>query len=178
ALAALTLAPAAPAAAATATEESIRVIFASEWTMRESNSRLVCPANEVMIGRSHYGDENGYTTYYCGRIYINDEQVVVTPTGGDATMREPDSFYSTPGDAVIIGRAHRGDENGYTTYYAGALSWQGKTVRLTSRQWTGSVRETRHTSGSVIGRVMTGRSHAGDENGMTNYEYATVTIDG
>ncbi|GAA2916178.1 hypothetical protein GCM10010517_81920 [Streptosporangium fragile] len=176
ALAALTLAPAAPAAAAAG--ESIQIIHTYTETVKEWSSRFACPANEVMIGRSHYGDENGYTTYRCGRIYINGEQVVVTPTGGDARVKESNSFYNTPGDAAIIGRTHFGDENDYTTYYAGELSWQGKTVRLTSRTWTSAYKESNHSSGAGVGQVMTGRSHRGDENGITKYEYATVTIDG
>ncbi|WP_344982384.1 hypothetical protein, partial [Streptosporangium fragile] len=175
ALAALTLAPAAPAAAATG--EVIEVIHTYTETVKESNSSFRCPANEVMIGRAHYGDENGKTTYRCGRVYVNGEQVTVTLTTTSA-VRESRSDYSTPEDMAIIGRAHYGDENSYTTYYAGLMLWQGRIVRLTSRQSTGYVRESNHISIAGANEVMTGRAHVGDENGRTRYEYATVTIDG
>ncbi|WP_344972982.1 hypothetical protein, partial [Streptosporangium fragile] len=165
----------APAAAAAG--ESIQIIHTYTYTMKESNSPFYCPANEVMIGRSHYGDENGNTTYRCGRIYINGELVTVT-LATTGTVRESKSNYSTPEDKAITGRYHVGDEKEDTLYFASALSWQGKTVRLTSRRWTGYVRESNHISIAGANEVMTGRSHYGDENGRTDYEYATVTIDG
>ncbi|MFC5946404.1 hypothetical protein [Micromonospora harpali] len=173
ALAALTLAPAAPAAAATG--ELIEVIHTYTETVKESNSSFMCPANEVMIGRAHYGDENGKTTYRCGRIYVNGEQASVE-LATTKTLRERDSYYAIAGDAAIIGRKHIGDENGYTTYYVGRMFWQGRTVRLATWQWDEYLIESNHSSRAGANRVMTGREHVGDENGLTRYEYSTLQL--
>jgi len=41
------------------------------WTddIKESNSSYTCPANTVMTGRGHRGDENGWTQYQCATLY-------------------------------------------------------------------------------------------------------------
>ncbi|MEG3135592.1 hypothetical protein SC206_18705 [Rouxiella sp. T17] len=41
-----------------------------KWSenLQENHSSFECPANTVMIGREHSGDENGNTKYYCGQV--------------------------------------------------------------------------------------------------------------
>ncbi|MBB5781789.1 hypothetical protein [Nonomuraea jabiensis] len=173
AAAALTLVPAAPAAAAV----TIEVRTTSTATVRESDSDFICPANEVLTGRAHYGDENGYTTYWCSRIFINDVQVsVVRIDIFGAHLQEP-SFYTTPENYGLRGRRHDGDEHGWTEYYPAALFWQGKVVKLVDRRWSGQMKENDHSSRAWPNEIMTGRWHAGDENGDTTYQYARVSID-
>ncbi|WP_344925343.1 hypothetical protein, partial [Streptosporangium carneum] len=145
-----------------------------EW----AGIQFTCPANQVLTGRSHYGDENAITTYHCSWIYINDQQVQVSLGDWDAGQKESSSRFTAPADHVLAGRWHTGDENGRTKYRVATLHWQGKQVRLTSPGWSGGLKESRHSWDAGSGQVMTGRSHSGDENGTTKYQYATVTVDG
>ncbi|MBB5776513.1 hypothetical protein [Nonomuraea jabiensis] len=176
ALAALCLAAlvVAPADAALATTIEIRP--GHTGTVKESYSSFECPVNEVMTGREHRGDENGDTTYWCGRIYIDNEQATTVRSPLWARMPESNSFYTTNGNAAINSRDHWGDENGDTTYGTVILFWQGKPLRLVNRRWTTKEPESNHSSSGGALEVMTGRRHAGDENGYTAYEYATVTL--
>lgn len=173
ALAALTLAPATPASAA-----SIQVIRGYVATVREPGSDFHCPENEVMIGRKHSGDENGYTTYFCGQIYVNGQRAEVSEPPYKVRVEESHSHYYTPDGHAVVGRMHYGDENGTTWYYSAPISWQGKPVRLVNRRWTGDMKESDHGSIAGPNEVMTGRDHYGDENGRTRYQYATVVVDG
>ncbi|MEV4013110.1 hypothetical protein AB0J35_21630 [Nonomuraea angiospora] len=168
-------------AVASASAAVVEVRLTTTSTMRESDSLFVCPSNQVMIGREHHGDENGYTTYRCGRIFINGEQVTVLslyPYSAGAPKYEPDSFFTTDEDKAIVGRKHIGDETAFTTYYAGTMFWKGQVVKVGSRRWTDLMYENDHSSRAEAAEIMTGRWHGGDENGMTTYEYGTVTVDG
>ncbi|MBO4269474.1 hypothetical protein [Microbispora triticiradicis] len=166
---------AAPASAAV----TIKVEQISSQTVREWwGVQVTCPPNQVLTGRSHYGDENAYTTYYCSRILINGEQVEVHTGDWTSPQRESRSDYSAPNDQVIVGRWHEGDENGYTRYRSAALYWQGRQVRLIDGDVSGQYTESSHTWQAKAGRVMTGRTHYGDENGKTTYRSATVYFEG
>ncbi|WP_271221429.1 hypothetical protein [Streptosporangium carneum] len=179
AAAALTGLAAAPAAAESTAAVTIRVEYAYSQNVWEGmNVQFNCPTNQVLTGRSHSGDENGKTTYYCSAIYINDQQVQVSPGDWDTGQRENKSIFVAPANQVLTGRWHTGDENGYTKYRTAALYWQGKQVRLTSSRWTGTYKESHHYWEAAPGQVMTGRSHSGDENGNTTYRYSTVTFEG
>lgn len=177
ALAALTAAPASAAPAA-ATAVTVKIELKHTSTFKESGGvYFTCPTNEVLTGRSHSGDENGYTTYYCSSIIINDQpiQSVVLGLWSDR-QKESSSFYPAPNDQALVGRWHSGDENGYTKYLAGMFFWQGKQVRFSSPNWSGALKESGHSWRAGAGQVMVGRQHSGDENGYTRYQYATVTI--
>ncbi|GLX93051.1 hypothetical protein [Herbidospora sp. NBRC 101105] len=175
AVAAATLASAAPAAAETYT---IRVLGGDIGTVKESNSTFFCPEHQMLIGRAHTGDENGTTTYYCGQIYVNDVRVEVLPERYWVRVNEPNSVYTVPDGYALTGRYHYGDEKGYTVYYAQMMRWQGKAMRIVGRHWTADMKESKHVSLSPTGEIMTGRYHYGDENGRTAYEYAKVAVDG
>ncbi|KAB8186589.1 hypothetical protein [Microbispora catharanthi] len=174
AVAALSVVPAAPANAAV----TVKIYQGYGAYLTESDHAFQCPTNEVLIGREHYGDENGITGYTCGRVYIDGEQITVMKFPLGDAMKESDSFFSAPENNAIVGRRHKGDENGTTTYYYGTLFWKGRVVRLTSRGWTIPLVESHHASMAGAVEVMTGRRHSGDENGDTAYEYGTVTLDG
>ncbi|WP_214416068.1 hypothetical protein [Sphaerisporangium fuscum] len=178
ALAALATAPAvamAPAAMAA----TVKIQLATTSTVKEaSGARFTCPGDQVLTGRSHSGDENGYTTYYCSKILIDDVPVQVTTGSWSPSQRESASLYETAADQALVGRWHSGDENGSTQYLPGSLSWQGRPVHLITRLWTSTMKESSHSSRAGSFQVMTGRWHSGDENGSTQYQYAYVTIDG
>ncbi|MDR8413294.1 hypothetical protein MTP10_31750 [Nonomuraea sp. 3-1Str] len=165
---------ASPAAAAV----TIKVESISSQTVWEAGAQFTCPPNQVLTGRSHYGDEGKPTTYYCSRILVNGEQAEVHTGGWSSPQRENRSSYTAPVDQVVVGRWHTGDENGMTQYLSAALYWQGRQVRLTDPLWTGEYKESSHIWQASAGKVMVGRSHSGDENGRTKYQYATVSFDG
>ncbi|MBB2914397.1 hypothetical protein FHS43_005709 [Streptosporangium becharense] len=175
ALATLTVAP---AAASATTVNTVEVQLQTTSTVKESSGAwFTCPANQVMTGRKHSGDENGYTTYSCSRILINGVQADVEARSWVSAGRESSSLFETNENEIIIGRQHKGDEDGYTNYRIGALFWQGKQLRVTSRIWTSNMKESNHSASVSPYHVMTGRSHSGDENGYTKYQYAAVTLD-
>ncbi|MEV4398727.1 hypothetical protein [Nonomuraea sp. NPDC049607] len=168
---ALTLAPAAPAAA----KPSVQIVEGYSATIRENDSKFFCPAGEVFIGRSHNGDENGWTTYWCGRIWIGTEQVAVSTAHHQEVATETYSWFEGPESNALVGREHDGDENGVTSAYFALLTWQGRPVTLVNKRWSQTYKESRHESKANPGEIMTGRRHFGDENGDTVYQYATVS---
>ncbi|RSN11519.1 hypothetical protein DMB42_13090 [Nonomuraea sp. WAC 01424] len=79
-----------------------------------------------MIGRGHRGDENGDTTFTCGRIYIDNVQVTVVKLDIWGTVTDENRHeYQTPANQVITGIRHDGDENGWTQYEYGWISYTG-----------------------------------------------------
>ncbi|SEH01332.1 hypothetical protein SAMN05444920_12036 [Nonomuraea solani] len=166
---------ASPASAAV-TIKMERVYTETVW--ESMGIQFTCPPNQVLTGRSHYGDERAKTTYHCSRILINDEQVQVHSGDWTSPQRESRSDYSAPDHQVIVGRWHQDDENGDTRYRTGALYWQGRQVLLANGDTTGEYKESSHSWLAGYGKVMTGRTHHGDENGKTWYRFATVTFEG
>ncbi|WP_066371132.1 hypothetical protein [Herbidospora mongoliensis] len=169
---AFTLIPSVAEAAA----PNVEIVPGHTSTLGEKNSRFFCPANEVITGRAHQKDENGPTTYWCGKIVIDGEQVSVSTYHYVDAQTEPFSWFEAPEANAMVGREHRGDENGVTTTYFALLTWRGQPVKLVNRRWTGALRESRHESRASGDEIMTGRRHHDDENGDSFYQYATVTF--
>ncbi|GGQ27228.1 hypothetical protein [Streptosporangium pseudovulgare] len=179
ALTALTVLPAVPAAAAATAEVTIRVERSYTETVQEWRGiPFTCPTNQVLTGRMHTGDENGPTTYYCSWILVNGEQAQVLLGDWNTGQKEKQSNFVAPPDQAIAGRWHTGDENGITKYRTAAIYWQGRQLRLTSPVTSSCAKESNCYSEAGAGRVMTGRSHTGDENGSTSYRYSLVTLEG
>ncbi|MFF8618895.1 hypothetical protein [Streptomyces sp. NPDC015350] len=164
---------------ATAVEAAdVVIIDGYNRTVKESTGTPVeCPEYQVMLGRSHSGDENGNTTYYCGFILINDELVKVDGAAWTGSQRESDSLFTAPADQAMVGRVHSGDENGSTQHANAKMTWEGREVKLTSYRWTEGMRESTSYSKAGPGEIMVGRQHRGDENGTTSYQYAKVTLE-
>ncbi|MFF0146241.1 hypothetical protein ATK36_1309 [Amycolatopsis sulphurea] len=166
---------AAVAVAAPSTTAEIIIIDGYTQTVKESSGTpVLCPTNQVLLGRSHSGDENGNTTYYCGLILIDGQQVRVGAPTWSASQRESNSFFAAPGDQVLVGRQHSGDENGSTRYATATMSAWGRTVELTSYRWSPDQKESSSYSKAGDYEVMVGRQHSGDENGQTRYQYARI----
>lgn len=160
---------------ANASTAEIIIIDGYTQTVKESSGTpVLCPTNQVLLGRSHSGDENGNTTYYCGLILIDGQQVRVGPPTWSASQRESNSFFSAPKDHVLVGRQHTGDENGSTKYATATMTAGGRTVELTSYRWTHGQKESHSHSKAGAYEVMVGRQHSGDENGSTHYQYARI----
>ncbi|WP_433355983.1 hypothetical protein ACQP25_18535 [Microtetraspora malaysiensis] len=131
ALATLTAAPAAAAAPAATGRVSIGN-HTTHFVLEGRNVEFTCPTNQVMTARWHTGDENGLTGYHCSSVYVDGQEVQVSMGGWDQGMKESDSKFIAPMNQVIVGRWHKGDENGLTRYRTAALYWQGKLMRITS----------------------------------------------
>ncbi|MEU6424927.1 hypothetical protein ABZ860_03445 [Microbispora sp. NPDC046973] len=149
----------------------------SQTVWEPDGVQFTCPIDQVLTGRSHYGDENKQTTYYCSSIWINGERVQVRVLDWSSAQRESSHVYIAPVGQALIGRWHQGDENGLTRYRPAELFWQGRLVQLTGAGWSSYYKESNHLSKAGYNQVMTGRIHQGDENGSTRYQYATVTVD-
>jgi hypothetical protein len=161
--------------ASAAAQSDIVIIDGHTQTVRESAGTPVeCPADQVLLGRAHSGDENGLTTYYCGLILIDGQTVQVSPPTWSASQRESGSFFAAPPNQVLVGRQHSGDENGPTRYATASMSAGGRTVELTSYHWTPGQRESSSYSKAGPHEVMVARQHSGDENGQTHYQYAQI----
>lgn len=157
------------------TTSTIKIIAGVPQTIKESSGiAFQCPANYVMIGRAHSGDENGGTTYYCARILIDGYQVTVNAEPWSDAQKESSSSFTAPEDEVLIGRLHSGDENGNTQYRTAYLTYQGRELSLQNQHTVGPYRESSSSSTAGAGELMVGRSHSGDENGTTYYQYATL----
>ncbi|MEU4834027.1 hypothetical protein [Streptosporangium sp. NPDC023615] len=172
ALAAVTMGS--PAAAADYTIE-VRADY-TQTMPSEKNSQFICPVNQVLTGRRHVGNENAPTTYYCGTIYINGQQVFVYSGDWTQPRKESEGYIVAPADQVLVGRWHEKDENGPTRYRTAALYWQNRQVKVTGPIWSDQYKESSHTSMAPSNQVMTGRVHNGDENGKTQYQYSKLVF--
>ncbi|MFD9574953.1 hypothetical protein ACFWBI_34675 [Streptomyces sp. NPDC059982] len=88
--------------------------------------------------------------------------------------------FTVPEGRVLVGRSHQGDENGDTRYHHAVLvvvTPQGEySTTVGKASWSEGRREAGSEYTAARGRFMTGRYHAGDENGPTEYETAEVSV--
>ncbi|GGK87588.1 hypothetical protein Ppa06_51930 [Planomonospora parontospora subsp. parontospora] len=89
-----------------------------EWTSRQKESRADYSAldHQVVVGRWHEGDENGYTRYRPATVYWRGQQVLLADGDISGAYRESSHTWHADQVKVLTGRKHSGDENG-TTYY-------------------------------------------------------------
>jgi hypothetical protein len=140
-------------------------------------SQYTCPENQAMIGRKHKGDEDGDTSYLCGKIYYNGAEVPVSrlPAHWSQAMEESASDFICPVNTVMIGRTHWGDENGDTLYLCTPILYGNNYVTVRWGVWSAPIEESgKHGNGESSftcpeNHIMVGRYHQGDENGDTRY---------
>ncbi|UGT44210.1 hypothetical protein LTV02_12805 [Nocardia yamanashiensis] len=151
----------------------------SDW-MREKDSLWKCPADRVLVGREHRGDENGKTRYRYARLVLGEgnDAVTATVTPGEwsSPMRESGSRFVAEDSRVLIGREHQGDEAGVTRYLVGTVEIDGQPVSLTDTGWSESMSESESQLVARDGEVMIGRAHSGDENGATQHQNAAPIL--
>jgi hypothetical protein len=150
--------------------------------IKESGSDYKCPAGAVLTGRWHSGDENGSTRYEYAYLYVvlSDEPspVVTRNRTHSGKMKESKSSFECPPNTFMTGRWHKGDENGETQYEYGDVYIQGMPAASVDRTWSDTLKESAGIKYTCPGNsVMTGRSHSGDENGLTKYQHGTVAVD-
>lgn len=84
-----------------------------------------CNPDEVMVGRFHEGDENELSQTRCSKLYKGskkpENQLQVIPSSWQGPVEEHKSDYTCPANQVLIGRAHRSDEEGYTKWRCASL---------------------------------------------------------
>lgn len=84
---------------------------------------FTCPVHTVMTARWHDGDENGDTKYQCSGL-VSSQGLAVNVEPGTWSPEHKESsttFEICPPNNVMIGRAHKNDENGLTRYLCGTL---------------------------------------------------------
>ncbi len=152
--------------------------------IKESGSYFLCPANTVMTGRYHRGDENGQTQYATAIVKIDGKATILEEGINSSSIKESSGiWFKTDANRVITGRHHSGDENG-RTYYSSArivISYsstepapEGIIIVPNVRTGSAYMQESGSSFMCPSGTIMTGRSHTGDENGNTQYEYSTL----
>ncbi|WP_338703383.1 hypothetical protein V2W30_39245 [Streptomyces sp. Q6] len=143
--------------------------------VESSGHPVVCPSNEVLLDRAHVGDENGWTIYRCGSVFIGGTRVQVSAPKWSAPQMESDSVFTAGAGEVLVGRSHEEDEQGPTRYATATMTVSGRPVQLASpgrrTEWQP---ESVSNFLAMPGEVMVGRQHEGDENGGTRHLYAKV----
>lgn len=151
-------------------------------------SSFVCPAGWVMTGRAHQGDENGNTMYWCNQASLPGGPALFNNGPWSDWIQESGkstggmSSFACPASQVMIGRQHQGDENGNTRYQCASLVMQGSIAQFTPLDWGPWLQESgKRTGGESVyvcapDTYMIGRQHKGDENGDTRYQCATATV--
>ena len=88
-----------------------------------SGNEVVCPANKVFTGRAHDGDENSFETLTCANILDEWDQPmgVIPDENWSQDLKENGHEFQCASHSVMIGKYHKGDENGTTRYLCGTL---------------------------------------------------------
>jgi hypothetical protein len=148
---------------------------------KQSKHKFECPDGFVLIGRFHEGDENGATAYRYAPLAPRPTAKLVVTTGdhrwSDWIKESTGTWFRAPTDRVLTGCEHTGDENGGTRYRTSAVYLDGELASVVDRSEGQKVKESE--SGwyeATKGRILTGRQHTGDENGLTVYETGSLTI--
>lgn len=164
-------------AEAFAAAPQVTITIGKTDTVKESaGTAFACPTDQILIGRAHQGDANGSTTYWCGVVHIDGQQVKTTAPVWSEAQKENASFFSAPAGSVMVGRAHTGDAAGQTKWATTTLTVAGKPVRLAATRWTRPRTEADSRSRAARGEVMMGMQHSGDHNGDTRYQYALLGV--
>jgi hypothetical protein len=148
-----------------------------EWSfpVKEAGLNYVCPSGKIMVGRAHYGDENGSTQYNCCNVRPvgGTTNVSLFNCAWSGAIKESSGInYICPSDKVMVGRAHFGDENGSTYYQCCNVLDSGLLLLINTATcaWSGGHFESQGLAYTCpYPKVMNGRVHSGDENGITHY---------
>lgn len=158
----------------------------------------------VIVGRKHAGDENGYTYYLTGKPKIFDVDlcnevdevgIAVLDRHTTDSFKQSNLNFTCEGNNVIVGRAHTGDENGFTTFVYAELAVQevkptgeysysiGVVEPKKPLLFEESIKIAKESNGewalSKLGEYylpMVAMSHSGDENGTSTYGFKLFGI--
>ena len=150
---------------------------------KASQEYYLCSSNRILTGRRHSGDENGKTWFEDAGLEAVDEsgnivsgEISVTSVEWSEWSKESSGQgFDALNNRVLVGREHRGDENGKTRYATAIVLFNGKICMTTDRVSSSRIRESKGIwCCSDSERVMTGRHHSGDENGRTYYNFSKI----
>ena len=158
----------------------------------------------VIVGRKHTGDENGLTYYLTGKPKIFDvdlcnevheARIAVLDRYNSDSFKQSNLNFTCEGNNVIVGRAHTGDENGFTTFVYAELAVQevkptgeysysiGVVEPKKPLLFEESIKIAKESNGewafSKLGEYylpMVAMSHSGDENGTSTYGFKLFGI--
>jgi len=163
--------------------------YESDQIVESEGTAFVSPADMLITGRRHEGDEKGNTIYeYASLKAIDcfgnevDGLITISNLEWSETHKESDSadFFYAPSGRVITGRQHFDDENGKTRYQTGVVYFNGKPATVLSAPSSlPQVEFCESTSiffKSASRFVIIGRTHVGDENGNTIYYQGYIKI--
>ncbi len=97
-------------------------------------------------------------------------------------IKESNSEYVCPDNMVMVGRMHKGDENGDTTYRSAPLMVDPNTGEsreifvVDQTDWIDADPQSKLDYIAPDGWVITGRKHKGDENGETYFKISRVMV--
>lgn len=155
----------------------------TSYYRKASQEYYLCSFNRVLTGRCHSGDENGKTWFEDAELEAVDESGnlvsgVITVSSSEWSEWAKESSgqgFDALNNHVIVGREHKGDENGQTRYATAIVRFNGKDCMTCDRVSSSLIKESKGIwCCSDSERVLTGRHHTGDENGNTVYEYASL----
>lgn len=155
----------------------------TSYSQKASKEHYLCSLNRILTGRCHSGDENGKTWFEDAGLEAVDElgnrvsgEISVTSVELSEWSKESSGQgFDALNNRVLVGREHRGDENGKTRYATAIVQFNGKNCMTTDRVSSSSIKESKGIwCCSDSERVMTGRHHSGDENGRTYYNYSKI----
>ena len=145
---------------------------------------VIADSGRVIVGRTHGGDQNGTTKYATGIVKVNGKVAECVDWLQSAYIKESSgTWYNTDNQRFIIGRVHKGDENGDTYYVAAklvvylsrpAIAPRGTKLIPDVRTVSLTYKESNSSFQCPANTVMTGMYREKDENGSTLYEYATL----
>lgn len=105
-----------------------------QWSdaISEFYSNFKAPANRVIVGRKHSGDEHGNTQYATAQIKVNGETAILQEYTTSSSIKESGGiWFNTDSYRVMTGRKHDYDENGQTTYTSAKATYtDSKSVNI------------------------------------------------
>lgn len=150
----------------------------TSYYKRASQEFYLCSFNRVLTGRCHSGDENGKTWFEDAELEAVDESGnpvsgvirVSSEEWSEWTKESSGQGFDALNNRVLVGREHKGDENGLTRYATAIVRFNDNNCMTADRVSSDSIKESKGIwCCSDSERVMTGRHHTGDENGSTYY---------
>ena len=154
----------------------IVTVLPGSWSngIIEADSKFNCTGDTILIGRSHYGDENKPTKYKCGTATQFGRPVTLSDKVTSDGMKEAYSSYTCPTNTVMTGREHDSDENGTTRYECAKATGELGPLQVAPGAWSENQAESDSSFECAANTVLIGRAHDDDENGSTRVLCATL----
>jgi hypothetical protein len=154
-------------------------------SFKESGHDFTCSNAGVLLNARRAGDENGEAAYRCGTaqgVEVTAQAPITDVT--ESGWREKDDkgeehgarigiWVMCPFDQVLIGRGHKGDENGKSQYTCATLTADERPLAVKPDPAWQQV-PAQHEFTCDAGKALVGRWHEGDETKPTAYRCGTV----